>query len=79
MADLQTDGAQVFSLWHNEGTTSRPKSPRDPDQLASSQSTPPAAKSRIASRHQRTKVKTPLRRSGAAKVGPRAGRRELPR
>jgi len=28
MAHLQTDGAQVFALWHNKGTTSRPKRPR---------------------------------------------------
>ena len=34
MAHLQTDGAQVFSLWNNEGMTSRPKRPRDPAQLA---------------------------------------------
>src|SRR5258708_3685352 len=34
MAHLQTDGAQVFSLWNNEGMASRPKRPRDPAQLA---------------------------------------------
>jgi hypothetical protein len=34
MAHLQTDGARVFSLWHNEGVTSHPKRPRDPAQLA---------------------------------------------
>jgi hypothetical protein len=34
MAHLQTDGARVFSLWHNEGLTSHPKRPSDPAQLA---------------------------------------------
>lgn len=39
MAHLQTDGAQVFSLWHNGGMTGYPKftrakRPRDPAQLA---------------------------------------------
>ena len=34
MADLQTDGARVFSLWRNEGISSYRKRPRDPGQLA---------------------------------------------
>jgi hypothetical protein len=34
MAHLQTDGARVFSLWHNGGITSRLKRPRDLAQLA---------------------------------------------
>ena len=34
MAHLQTDGAQVFSLWHNGGMTSRLKRPRDLAHLA---------------------------------------------
>ncbi len=34
MAHVQTDGAQVFALWHNAGMTSRLKRPRDPAQLA---------------------------------------------
>ena len=34
MAHLQTDGARVFSLWHNGGMTSRLKRPRDLAQLA---------------------------------------------
>jgi hypothetical protein len=34
MAHLQTDGAQVFALWHNEGMATYPKRPRDPAQLA---------------------------------------------
>ena len=33
MAHLQTDGARVFSLWHNGGMTSL-KRPRDLAQLA---------------------------------------------
>jgi hypothetical protein len=34
MAHLQTDGAQVFSLWNNEGMASRPKLPRNFSQAA---------------------------------------------
>jgi hypothetical protein len=34
MAHLQTDGARVFSPWHNGGMTSRLKRPRDLAQLA---------------------------------------------
>jgi hypothetical protein len=34
MAHLQTDGARVFSLWHNGGITSRLKRSRDLAQLA---------------------------------------------
>jgi C4-dicarboxylate-specific signal transduction histidine kinase len=34
MAHLQTDGAQVFSRWHNDGMTGYRKRPRDPAQLA---------------------------------------------
>jgi hypothetical protein len=34
MAHLQTDGARVFSLWHNEGLIGYHKRPRDPTQLA---------------------------------------------
>jgi hypothetical protein len=34
MADLQTDGARVLSLWRNEGISSYRKRPRDPAQLA---------------------------------------------
>jgi hypothetical protein len=34
MAHLQTDGARVFSLWHNEGLIGYHKRPRDPAQLA---------------------------------------------
>ena len=34
MAHLQSDGAKVFSLWHNEGMTGYRKRPRDPAQLA---------------------------------------------
>ena len=34
MADLQTDGARVLSLWRNEGISSYRKRPRDPGQLA---------------------------------------------
>ena len=34
MADLQTDGARVLSLWRNEGISSYRKRPRDPSQLA---------------------------------------------
>jgi len=34
MAHLQTDGAQVFSLWCNEGMTAYRKRPHDPAQLA---------------------------------------------
>ena len=34
MADLQTDGARVLSLWRNEGVSSYRKRPRDPGQLA---------------------------------------------
>ena len=34
MAHLQTDGARVFSQWHNEGMTSHLKRLRDPSQLA---------------------------------------------
>jgi hypothetical protein len=34
MADLQTDGARVLSLWRNEGISSYRKRPRDPRQLA---------------------------------------------
>jgi len=34
MAHLQTDGAQVFSLWHNAGMTAYRKRPHDPAQLA---------------------------------------------
>lgn len=33
MARLQTDGAQVFSRWHNDGMTGYRKRPRDPAQL----------------------------------------------
>jgi hypothetical protein len=33
MAHLQTDGAQVFSRWHNDGMTGYRKRPRDPAQL----------------------------------------------
>jgi hypothetical protein len=33
MADLRTDGAQVFSRWHNDGMTGYRKRPRDPAQL----------------------------------------------
>jgi hypothetical protein len=33
MADLQTDGARVLSLWRNEGISSYRKRPRDPGQL----------------------------------------------
>ena len=33
MADLQTDGARVLSLWPNEGISSYRKRPRDPGQL----------------------------------------------
>ena len=34
MADLQSDGAKVFSLWHNEGMIGYRKRPRDPAELA---------------------------------------------
>jgi hypothetical protein len=34
MAHLQSDGAQVFALWRNEGMTSYRKRPRDSAQLA---------------------------------------------
>jgi hypothetical protein len=34
MADLQTDGARVLSLWRNEGISSYRKRPRHPGQLA---------------------------------------------
>ena len=34
MAHLQSDGAKVLSLWHNEGMTGYRKRPRDPAQLA---------------------------------------------
>lgn len=34
MAHLQTDGARVFSLWHNEGLIGYHKRPRDHAQLA---------------------------------------------
>jgi hypothetical protein len=34
MADLQTDGARVLSLWRNEGVSSYRKGPRNPGQLA---------------------------------------------
>jgi hypothetical protein len=34
MAHLQTDGARVFSLWHNEGLIGYHKRPRDLAQLA---------------------------------------------
>ena len=34
MADLQTDGARVLSLWRNEGVSGYRKRPRDPGQLA---------------------------------------------
>ena len=34
MAHLQTDGALVFSRWHNEGITGYRKRPHDPAQLA---------------------------------------------
>ena len=34
MADLQTDGARVLSLWRNEGISSYRKRSRDPGQLA---------------------------------------------
>ena len=34
MAHLQSDGAKVFSLWHNEGMTRYRKRPCDPAQLA---------------------------------------------
>jgi hypothetical protein len=34
MADLQTDGARVLSLWRNEGISRNRKRPRDPGQLA---------------------------------------------
>jgi hypothetical protein len=34
MAHLQTDGARVFSLWHNEGLIGYQKRLRDPAQLA---------------------------------------------
>ena len=30
MAHLQTDGAEVFSRWHNDGMTGYRKRPRDP-------------------------------------------------
>ena len=33
MAHLQTDGAQVFSRWHNDGMAGHRKRPRDPAQL----------------------------------------------
>ena len=33
MSHLQTDGAQVFSRWHNDGMTGYRKRPRDPAQL----------------------------------------------
>ena len=33
MAHLQTDGAQVFSRWHNDGMTGYRKRPRHPAQL----------------------------------------------
>ena len=32
MSHLQTDGAQVFSRWHNDGMTGHRKRPRDPNQ-----------------------------------------------
>jgi hypothetical protein len=34
MAHLQTDGAQVFSLWRNEGVTAYRKRRHDPAELA---------------------------------------------
>ena len=34
MADLQTDGARVLSLWRNEGISNYRKRPRNPGQLA---------------------------------------------
>ena len=34
MAHLQSDGAQVFALWRNEGMTSYRKRPRNSAQLA---------------------------------------------
>jgi len=34
MEHLQTDGAQVFALWFNEGMASHPKRPRDFSQAA---------------------------------------------
>ena len=34
MADLQTDGARVLTLWRNEGTSDYRKRSRDPGQLA---------------------------------------------
>jgi hypothetical protein len=34
MAHLQTDGAQVFSRWHNDGMIGYRKRLRDPAQLA---------------------------------------------
>ena len=34
MADLQTDGARVLSLWRNEGVLSSRKRPRAPGKLA---------------------------------------------
>ena len=34
MTDLQTDGAEVFSRWLNEGMTKRPRRPHDLNQWA---------------------------------------------
>lgn len=34
MEHLQTDGAQVFALWFNEGMATHPKRPRDFNQAA---------------------------------------------
>jgi hypothetical protein len=34
MADLQTDGARVLSLWRNEGISNYRKDPRNPGRLA---------------------------------------------
>lgn len=65
MANALTDGAHVFALWPNKGTTTRlttrPERPRDPALLA-----PTEEKGKSAGRVARCRVGGP--RSGKARV-----------
>ena len=86
MANLQTDGAQVFALWPNKGTTRRPKRPRDPVLLAIAAPTEEHGAGRVTrcrvggSRSGKARVlkTTPEQRSEIARLAAHARWKKLP-
>jgi hypothetical protein len=68
MAHLQSDGAQVFALWRNEGMTSYRKRPRDSVQPLMIDIASGEVGDRQSPKKKATKRKPPSRKSSRTKA-----------